>query len=98
MMIQGERDMKTFEIQILGGVEVNVHNVREEILKNVFEHRIEDIKRYHEDKTFGENTDRHIMRIARECEHYTFAMYHLDMLKNVITDYELLKLLDIEVY
>lgn len=89
--------MKTVNIQILGGVEVAIHNIREEVLKNVFVHRLEDIKRYHQENTFGEYTERHIKRVASECEHLSYAMFHLDMLKNIVTDDELLKTLGIEV-
>ena len=83
-------------IELFGGYRVVVHNEREDLLARVVESRLEDTVRYKKENTFKDSTQRHIDKICDEISHMSFAMFHLDMIEEVITTYELKKRLGLD--
>lgn len=78
------------------GLEIKIHNEREQMLVNIFKARVDDIERYYKDNTFGIDTGKIIERVAVEIQTLSCALFYLSLTEKIIVAHEVLKILKIK--
>lgn len=78
--VQEDKIMAKVKMEILG-VEVSVHNKREEKLVRIIKSEIERCRRYREENTLGEGTENVIRRNLTRVNEQSTALFYMECMK-----------------